>query len=170
MKIAGTAGLLSGLDPANRGYAVVGFGAVVYSPAKYGILPLLTKGETELLKANSGLESYTIIAILAGSMAGGYLADLSISLALAASILIYGLSSGFNLLIPKKPGDLSVGYRHVIRDFWIDLAFLFKNPQSRYSLFGTGSFWFALVVLRMVIFIWLPLTLGITSGTSISRL
>ena len=167
VKTAGVAMLVVGFDPA-LSYAVVGVGAVIYSPAKYGILPLLTQSEDELLKANSGLESYTILAILAGSVAGGMLSDLSIPLALAVCGIIYGASMGINLFIPRDAGNPSIDYRNAISDFVADTAALLKHPRSHYSLVGTGSFWMASAVLRLIIFAWAPLVLGITSGTTIS--
>lgn len=169
VKSAGVALLLADANPA-LGYAVVGVGAVIYSPAKYGILPFLTRGEDELLRANSGLESYTILAILAGSVAGGFLADQSITMALAASILLYGVSIAINTLIPKDAGNRAISYGNAVGEFFADTATLLRHPQSHYSLIGTGSFWMASAVLRMIIFAWVPLTLGITSGTEISMI
>jgi MFS transporter, LPLT family, lysophospholipid transporter len=169
VKAGGVVLLFAGLDPA-LSYAVVGLGAVIYSPAKYGILPFLTRTEDELLRANAGLESYTILAILTGSVAGGILSDLSVPLALATCLALYGASIGVNTIIPKNPGNRSVGYQNAIGQFWSDSVTLLRNPQSHYSLIGSGSFWLASAVLRMIIFVWVPLTLGITSGTSISMI
>ncbi len=167
VKMVGVAMLLASVNPA-LGYAVVGVGAVIYSPAKYGILPFLTRGDDELLRANSGLESYTILAILAGSVAGGFLADQSITMALIASITLYGASIAINTLIPKDAGNRAISYGNAVGEFFADTATLLRHPQSHYSLIGTGSFWMASAVLRMIIFAWVPLTLGITSGTEIS--
>ena len=169
VKAVGVLLLLIGCNPAIS-YAVVGIGAVIYSPAKYGILPFLTKDENELLKANSALESYTIVAILAGAIAGGYLADRSIMFALCISILIYGGSIIVSKMIPKDKGNLEISYKNAIREFWADMVILFRNKHSHYSLVGTGSFWLASAVLRMIIFVWVPLTLGICSGTKISMI
>ncbi len=169
IKAAGVAMLLAALDPA-LSYAIVGVGAVVYSPAKYGILPFLTRGEDELLRANSGLESFTILAILAGSVAGGIISDYSVTVGLFACIALYGASIAMNMLIPNDPGDRSIGYRQAVSEFWGDTAALLADRQSHYSLVGTGSFWMASAVLRMIIFAWVPLTLGITSGTAISMI
>ncbi len=169
VKTAGVLLLLFGCNPAIS-YAVVGVGAVIYSPAKYGILPFLTRGENELLRANSGLESYTILAILTGSVAGGFLSDISITLALGACVLLYAASIAVNTIIPKSPGNRAIGYKNAIYEFFVDTAVLLRNPQSHYSLIGTGSFWMASAALRMIIFAWVPLTLGITSGTSIGMI
>ncbi|GMA99959.1 lysophospholipid transporter LplT [Pelosinus sp. IPA-1] len=169
VKTMGVLLLLLGCNPA-LSYGVVGIGAVIYSPAKYGILPFLTRGDDELLRANSGLEGYTIVAILLGSVVGGFLSDLSITLALVISLLLYCTSIGINTMIPKDVGNRSITYKNSIVEFFNDIRILLRNPQSHYSLIGTGSFWLASAVLRMVIFAWAPLTLGITSGTSISMI
>jgi LPLT family lysophospholipid transporter-like MFS transporter len=169
VKTLGILLLLAHCDPA-LSYGVVGVGAVIYSPAKYGILPFLARGEDALLRANSSLESYTIIAILTGSVAGGYLSDISIPLSLVVCILIYGLSIGVNTLIPKDPGNREIQYNNAIKEFALDTSTLFKNKQSHYSLVGTGSFWMASAVLRMIILAWVPLTLGITKRVDISMI
>jgi len=169
LKTLGVILLAVHVDPAVS-YAVVGVGAVVYSPAKYGILPFLVRGEDELLRANSSLESYTIVAILTGSVAGGYLSDISIVLALGVCVLLYALSIAINTYIPQDPGNRSMAYRHALQEFFADTSALLKMPQSHYSLWGTGSFWMTSSVLRLIIFAWLPVTLGIHSGTKISMI
>ncbi|MDF2634157.1 MAG: major facilitator superfamily 1 [Pelosinus sp.] len=169
IKMLGVLLLLGKCDPA-LSYGVVGIGAVIYSPAKYGILPFLARGEEPLLRANSSLESYTIVAILTGSVAGGYLSDISISFSLLVCIVLYGLSIGVNTLIPKDPGNRGIQYSNAIKEFARDTTTLFQNKQSHYSLIGTGSFWMASAVLRMIIFAWVPLTLGISSRMDISMI
>jgi LPLT family lysophospholipid transporter-like MFS transporter len=169
LKSVGILMLLVKINPAVS-YAVVGAGAVVYSPAKYGILPELTSGEGQLLKANSNMESFTILAILAGSVFGGYLSDKSILLSLLVCLVLYGLSILFSTLMPRQKGDERIGYSRAVRAFGADSTLLFKDAQGRFSLIGTGSFWLASAVLRMVIIAWLPITLGITSNTSISMI
>ncbi len=167
LKSAGIIMLLLQINPV-LSYAVVGIGAVVYSPAKYGILPELTKGESELLKANSQLESFTILAILTGSVAGGFLSDQSILLALLVCLVLYGLSVLYNLFIPKRSGNYAITYAKAIREFGTDTKALFQNPISHFSLVGTGAFWQASAVLRLVIIAWLPITLNIGGNTSVS--
>lgn len=154
-------------DPA-LSYAVAGGGAAVYGPAKYGALPLLTSTDKELLSANSCIESFTILAILAGSVTGGFLSDYSITFALTIALSLYGTSILVNLLIKKDQGDSSINYQNSIRSFTSDVTSLVQNQQSFFSLIGTGSFWFASAVLRIVVFSWVPLVLGITSNTEIS--
>lgn len=169
VKTVGVVLLFLGINPALC-YGVVGIGAVIYSPAKYGILPFLTQSQDQLLRANSGLESYTVLAILTGSVAGGLLSDISITISLFASIILYGASISVNILIPKDMGNRAISYSNAIGAFLADVMNLFRQSQSRYSLIGTGAFWLSSAVLRMIIFAWAPLTLGITSGTVISMI
>src|SRR3954471_21092493 len=53
-------------------YAVVGFGAAVYSPAKYGILTELLPPE-KLVAANGWIEGLTVMSIILGTVMGGAL-------------------------------------------------------------------------------------------------
>ncbi len=167
LKATGIVMLMLGLNPALC-YAVVGTGAVVYSPAKYGILPELTSGEDELLQANSKLEGFTILAILTGSVAGGALSDKSIFLSLLVCLFLYGASVFFNTLIPQRQGNALILYKRAVREFKTDNHSLWQSPAGRFSLLGTGAFWLVSAVLRMIIIAWLPVTLGINSNTQIS--
>ena len=53
-------------------YAVVGFGAAAYSPAKYGILTELLPPE-KLVAANGWIEGLTVASIILGTLLGGAL-------------------------------------------------------------------------------------------------
>src|SRR6267154_2546358 len=53
-------------------YAVVGFGAAAYSPAKYGILTELLPPE-KLVAANGWIEGLTVASIILGTVLGGAL-------------------------------------------------------------------------------------------------
>ena len=53
-------------------YAIVGFGAAVYSPAKYGILTELLPAE-KLVAANGWVEGLTVMSIIFGTVMGGAL-------------------------------------------------------------------------------------------------
>ena len=56
------------------GYLVVGIGACLYSPAKYGILPEILPTE-RLVKANGTVELLTLMAILCGNICGAQIVD-----------------------------------------------------------------------------------------------
>lgn len=92
LKLLGALAICIGLNPF-IGYALVGVGAAAYSPAKYGILGEITRGE-QLVKANGLMEASTIAAILLGSVAGGVLADRSLLAALGICVLTYALEIG----------------------------------------------------------------------------
>ncbi|HLS54709.1 MAG TPA: MFS transporter, partial [Zeimonas sp.] len=62
-------------------YAVVGFGAAAYSPAKYGILTELLPPE-KLVAANGWIEGTTVGSIILGTVLGGALISPSIAGAL----------------------------------------------------------------------------------------
>ncbi|MDD5115435.1 MAG: MFS transporter, partial [Methylobacter sp.] len=73
IKASGAGLLLLHVEPL-LAYGVVGMGAAIYSPAKYGILPELV-GHDSLVKANSWIEGSTILAILLGMVIGARVAD-----------------------------------------------------------------------------------------------
>ncbi|WP_219837818.1 lysophospholipid transporter LplT [Paenibacillus sp. R14(2021)] len=160
LKAVGIALLLFGLPPALC-YVFVGIGAVVYSPGKYGILTELTTTEDELLRANAKVEGSTILAILLGTVAGGFLAENSDLPAILACLGVYFLSLLMTLLIPARAGNHTLRYGAEAMQFLRDVSLLFRNPRARFSLIGTGSFWLTAAVLRIALIAWLPLNLGI---------
>ncbi len=169
VKSAGVLLMLVGFDPA-LSYAVVGIGAVIYSPAKYGILPLLTKTDAQLLKANSQVEGFTILAILSGAAFGGWLADHSIVMTLAVCLGLYLISGLLCLGIPKNIGDVSIAFNGAFQRFRRDLMTVLQAPDGRFSLLGTSGFWMASSVLRLSVFVWLPLAFGIHDNTTIGMM
>ena len=169
VKCLGVSLLLAGLNPAIC-YAVVGVGAVLYSPAKYGILPWLTSSDKQLLHANSQVEGYTILAILAGAVVGGWLADHSIVLALASCILLYGVSALLCIGIPTNPTNNDIKFRNALPEFGKDIVTVVKTSRGRFSLVGTSGFWMASAVLRLAVFSWLPIAFGIHDNTTIGMM
>src|SRR5690606_7038395 len=71
IKIVGCALLFWTVHPL-LAYAVVGFGAAAYSPAKYGILTELLPAE-KLVAANGWIEGTTVASIILGTLLGGAL-------------------------------------------------------------------------------------------------
>jgi LPLT family lysophospholipid transporter-like MFS transporter len=143
-------------------YFTVGVGAVVYSPAKYGILPELTKTEDELFQANARIEAYTIIAILTGIGGGGAIASMTPPAVSSAMCLgLYGLSVLMTFMIPRIHGNSAIGYGQEARRFFHNLRKLMEKPETSFSLIGTGSFWMSSAVLRVAVLAWIPASLGI---------
>src|SRR5690606_31635642 len=71
VKVAGCALMFFAVHPL-LAYAVVGFGAAAYSPAKYGILTELLPPE-KLVAANGWIEGTTVASIVLGTVLGGAL-------------------------------------------------------------------------------------------------
>jgi LPLT family lysophospholipid transporter-like MFS transporter len=149
-------------------YCIVGMGAAMYSPAKYGILPELVDHQ-DLVKANSWIEGSTILAILTGMVAGGEIADYSIALALGISVLLLLLSALTTLLLP-------VGCRRPAAKGWKPLVFareiriFLGHPRTRFAVLGGSLFWGAAACVRVIIIAWAPLVLLLHSAGDIAEL
>jgi len=171
LKVVGAAAMFTGLSPF-VGYAVAGIGATLYSPAKYGLLAQMFAPE-KLVRANGLFEGSTIAAILIGTVVGGMLADHSIHGALGAVLAMYMLAGGANLLIPRlppeHPADLSRPSIFV-RDFGHALAALTANRDARFSALGSSMFWGAGISLRLALFVWVPVALGLAGNTPATNL
>lgn len=162
IKLIGAGGMLFGWPPL-LAYGVVGVGAAAYSPAKYGILGELV-GPALLVKANSLMEGSTIVAILLGAVAGGYLADVAVNMALGAIFIAYLLAAMVNLLIPRLPVAHPLVGAHLsglVQGFWQSVLALVRDPDARFSLIGTSVFWGAGSTLRFLLVAWVPVALGI---------
>ena len=160
LKLAAALAMAAGLHPL-AAYAVAGVGAAAYSPAKYGILTQMV-GEARLVRANGWLEATTIVAILLGVVAGGWLTDRSLTLALGGVCAIYGAAALSNLLIPVLPPVRTLTWADwppILRDYWRDLRRLWRETAARLSLMGTSLFWGAGATLRVVLFVWVPVAL-----------
>ncbi|MDH4617444.1 lysophospholipid transporter LplT [Brevibacillus sp. AY1] len=143
-------------------YFTVGVGAVVYSPAKYGILPELTKNEDELFHANARIEAYTIIAILTGIGGGGAIASMTHPfLSSGICLALYLLSLFMTFFIPRMHGNAAIRYGTEARRFFLDFQALMKRPDTNFALVGTGAFWMSSAVLRVAVLAWIPAALAI---------
>ncbi len=165
VKLFGTLCMAWGLNPI-ASYLIVGIGATLYSPAKYGILSQLFHTRS-LVKANALLESSTIVAILLGVVAGGWLADWSVTAAIWIIGGIYLMAALVNLMIPRLPPSVrhqNWGVRTTVRAFWHSLCLLWHDAEARISLIGTGLFWGSGATLRLMLFVWVPLVLHITNN------
>ncbi len=167
LKAAGVGLILLSVEPLIA-YALVGLGAAIYSPAKYGILPEMV-GHKTLVKANSWVESSTIAAIILGTLAGGKLADVSIHYALTMVAACYLLSIVATLFIPAmqaRGGTL----QHAFGDFRHMLRGFMQTPRARFAMLGGSLFWGAAAVIRILLVAWAPLVLATRSAGDISEL
>lgn len=123
-----------------------GLHSAFFGPIKYSILPqTLTQGE--LLGGNALVETGTSLAILIGSILGGYfIADKDLGIQalcfLFVGIAILGFISA--LYIPRtgsatdKP-KISLNF---VRESWLNIQFLRSNRTVFLSIIGISWFWF----------------------------
>jgi LPLT family lysophospholipid transporter-like MFS transporter len=168
IKAAGAGLLLCNVEPLVA-YCVVGVGAAIYSPAKYGILPELA-GHTFLVKANSWIEGSTILAILLGMMIGAKLADYSILIALTGTIVIFIASALITMTLPVRILAHPTDSGSIIIRFWKQIGSFFTTPRSRFAILGGSLFWAAAATLRVIIVVWAPLVLFSKNATEIAEL
>jgi LPLT family lysophospholipid transporter-like MFS transporter len=147
-------------------YIILGIGAVIYSPGKYGILSELTTTEGELLRANAMLEGSAIIAIVFGTVAGGILADISDLAGILTCFIFYLTSLAFTFYIPRVKGNSNIRYIQGSLDFFSDFKRLLSYRRARFSLIGTAAFWMTTAVLRIALIKWLIEYLAIKDTTN----
>ncbi|MGB9108175.1 MAG: lysophospholipid transporter LplT [Telluria sp.] len=175
IKVFGCALIFFGVHPLIA-CAVVGFGAAVYSPAKYGILTELLPPE-KLVAANGWIEGLTVMSIILGTVMGGALVsvhggvwlmsldfpvidtgiDTPLKASLSVLIVVYALAALFNLRIP----DTGAHYEHqernpikLIADFAECSATLWKDKLGQISLAVTTLFWGAGATLQFIVLKW----------------
>jgi LPLT family lysophospholipid transporter-like MFS transporter len=164
-KLVGAGLMASGLNPL-LAYGLVGVGAAAYSPAKYGILSQMF-GSERLVKANGMLEGSTIAAILLGVLAGGWLADYSLTAAFTGILVVYTLAAVCNLLIPRLAPEHPLARfdpSTLLREFLVALRSLWANRDARFSLLGTSLFWGSGSTLRLMLFAWVPVALAVSDN------
>ncbi len=175
IKIVGGLMMMFGVHPL-AAYAVVGFGAAAYSPAKYGIVTELLPPQ-RLVAANGWIESLTIASIVLGFFVGGVLVSPTVGQALLAIDLPFidtnidkigeaaiGVICGFYLLaalINLKIPDTGVRYPRqerspvkLLGDFGHCLKVLWTDPLGQVSLAVTTLFWGAGATLQILIIAW----------------
>lgn len=188
VKFGGCLIMLAGLHPL-LAYAIVGIGAAMYSPAKYGILTELLPPE-KLVVANSWMEGTTVAAIVLGAIIGGALINpqlaesilTSIGLdnrliapkfAIAAITGLYFCAAIVNLFIPRLPIDHKLASKSplfILHDFWHSFILLWRDPLGQVSLAVTTLFWGVGATLRLLIIAWAALNLkyGLDQATQLT--
>lgn len=167
VKACGAGLMLLNVEPL-LAYGIVGVGAAMYSPAKYGILPELASHH-DLVKANGWIEGSTILAILTGMLAGGTLADYSVPLALICAVVLLLASAAVTLLLPvgiRKPA--TPGWKPAI--FAREIHLFVSHARTRFAVLGGSLFWGAAACVRVIIIAWAPLVLMLHSAGEIAEL
>jgi MFS family permease len=183
IKIVGCTLMLFAAHPL-AAYALVGFGAAAYSPAKYGILTELLPAE-KLVVANGWIEGATVGSIILGMGVGGALITQKVSTyllgfdlpvidigvetppeaAIAVIIAVYTIAALFNWFIPDTGVDHRMVSRnpwHLIRDFAHSNALLWRDKLGQVSLATTTLFWGAGATLQFIVLDWSAKALGLS--------
>ncbi|MFO0115912.1 MAG: lysophospholipid transporter LplT [Betaproteobacteria bacterium] len=165
------------------GYMIVGIGAAMYSPAKYGILTELLPPD-QLVKGNGWIEGLTVISIILGTVVGGALISPKVSAALLsydipfidmgvdtapeAAILViavfYAIAAVFNLNIPDTGARYAAQSRNPIKlvtGFWRYVDTLWRDKLGQISLAVTTLFWGAGATLQLIVLEWGKQQLGL---------
>lgn len=167
IKAAGAGLLLIKVEPLIA-YCIVGVGAALYSPAKYGILPELA-GHNGLVKANSWIEGSTILAILTGMVVGAKVADYSINLALIGTVVLFLISAATTLFLPKNVSKSPVAGSKIVL-FFQEVSSFLSLPRSRFAVLGASLFWAAAASVRVIIIAWAPMVLMTHNASDIANL
>lgn len=193
VKTLGCFAMILGVHPLIA-YGLVGIGASVYSPAKYGILTEYLPAE-RLVWANSWMEGLTVLAVILGAIIGGFLigdhldiggllspgilemlgSDAQPKFAILMVLVLYVIAAIWNVYIPKLPVEHrleSANPFHIIREFWICFMRLWRDPLGQVSLAVTSLFWGAGTTLRFIILAWAAsaLGMGLEQGTHLTAL
>jgi MFS family permease len=164
-------------------YAVVGFGAAAYSPAKYGILTELLPPQ-QLVIANGWIEGTTVGSIILGVLTGGALISPRVAAALigydlpwidtgvdtppeaaiAVIMLFYVTAAVFNWFIPDTGVERRMVNRnpvYLVREFAHCNRLLWRDRLGQISLATTTLFWGAGATLQFIVIDWSEKALGL---------
>lgn len=167
IKAAGAGLLMLQVEPLIA-YCLVGVGAALYSPAKYGILPELA-GHHGLVKANSWIEGSTILAILTGMVVGAKVADYSTTWALIGTVALFLISAATTLFLPAKVSRAPVAGSKIVL-FYREVRSFLATPRSRFAVLGASLFWAAAACVRVILIAWAPLVLLSHNASDIANL
>ena len=164
-------GILLKLNPAWM-YGFFGLGSVLYSPAKYGILPFLSSDEKSLMRGNALVEGSTIIAIILGNVFGSKLSDEGILIATTVGIVLLGIGSLLAAFLPATPIRKIDVLREGMGNFIQDVKFFLfdRTGGGFFSVYGSVVFWMGTRVLQNFLFLWIPVVFMLEGNTPIGIL
>jgi MFS family permease len=166
--------MLWGVNPL-LAFAIVGVGAAVYAPAKYGLVTELAQPE-QLVTANAWIEISTVSAVLLGVVLGGALVSPAwlqptwvqawssfqglesvYAASLAMLLACYGLAAVLNLFIQGSGRVYTLmpwQLKALLSGFWQDLKSLWRDPLGSISLSVTTLFWGVGASLQLIVLSW----------------
>jgi MFS transporter, LPLT family, lysophospholipid transporter len=183
VKLLGLLALVGGGHPV-LAFAIIGLGASVYAPAKYGLITETVR-PGRLVAANGWLEVTVVLSVLLGTGLGGLLASQGLARhglwpewglfsgwgmpsglhpSFEVVLCLFVLSAVLNLGVPRSPTrkagmrsatpGLLTGFRQANRALW-------QDPLGRLSLAVTTVFWGAGAVLQFAVLRWADVVLGL---------
>ena len=182
IKALGCLGMLLGL-PVMVAMMIVGLGAALYSPAKYGLITELVP-PAQLVRANGWIEISTVGAAVLGIVLGGFLisdlftqgifseglvlmgqTDSRLSASIAFTVLAYGLAlilnvwvRGSHITYPRTVSHPGALIRQTIahqRRMWAD-------TEAGMSLGVTTLFWGVSATMQLLVLQWSQSHLGMS--------
>jgi MFS family permease len=187
LKIVGVFVLLSGAHPVFA-FALIGLGASVYAPSKYGLVTESVPPRL-LVRANAWLEVSVVLSVILGIALGGALTGLTeagvgvdvmavfaplTSLAvvtqtwpaMALIVGVYGVAAVLNLgLKPLQKGVVLVPLTWQsmrLSTFWKINQKLWRDPLGGVSLYVTTLYWGVGAVMQFAVLVWAQETLSLT--------
>lgn len=121
----------------------LGTQSALFGPTKYSILPQHLE-EYELVGGNALIESTTFIAILLGTLLGGYLVTVDRHAVAAAVLIIAVIGYLASLFIPRAPSfaeKLEIE-KNPLKSTWHNLKLAYKQRHLFVCLLGISWFWF----------------------------
>lgn len=186
LKLLSVVLLWTGVSPLVA-FALTGFAASVYAPAKYGLLTE-TVPSSGLVKANAFLEVSVVLSVLWGVVLGGWLMDAGywgsdgarsvlgwatkdwlvktqIGFGLGVVCLLYVFSAvlNFGMYALRSPAQLAWSWADMRWSaFWVNHLNLWRDPLGGVSLRVTTLSWGVGAVLQFLVLVWAQTQAGLT--------
>ncbi len=124
--------------------ALLGLQAAFFGPVKYGIIPQLLEPD-DLVEGNAMVETGTKLAILGGTLAGGFLADTPYAVPVCSGVLMVVSVAGYLTArtihsVPPADPDLKVEWNPVTPT-WRVMMMARQNRPVFLSILGVSWFW-----------------------------
>jgi MFS family permease len=186
LKLLSVVLLWTGVSPLVA-FALTGFAASVYAPAKYGLLTE-TVPSSGLVKANAFLEVSVVLSVLWGVVLGGllmnagswggdearsvlgwaindWLVETQIGFGLGVVCLLYVFSAvlNFGMYALRSPAQLVWSWADMRWSaFWVNHLNLWRDPLGGVSLRVTTLCWGVGAVLQFLVLVWAQTQAGLT--------
>lgn len=160
----GVVGLYLGQVPFLLGVLfLMGAQSALFGPVKYSILPQALH-PAELISGNAWVEAATFLAILLGTMLGGWLIARSygvpgVSVVIVAIAVLGYLTARAIPTAPAAAPDLKINW-NAFSETWRNIAFLRSNRTVFLSVLGISWFWFYGATFLAQLPNWTKLNLG----------